>query len=52
MVFGFGKEIDPVCKMKVSKDAQYKSEYNSKMYYFCALNCKKDFDKNPGRYAK
>ena len=53
MVFDFGsKEIDPVCKMKVSKDVQYKSEYNGKTYYFCALNCKQDFDKNPERYAK
>ena len=51
-MFGLGKEIDPVCKMRVSKNVEYKSEYNDKMYYFCALNCKKDFDKNPGRYAK
>ena len=48
----FSKEIDPICKMKVSKDTQYKSEYQNKMYYFCALSCKQDFDKNPGKYAK
>ena len=48
----FNKEIDPVCKMKVSKDLKYKSELNGKMYYFCALSCKKDFEKNPKKYAK
>lgn len=51
-MFGLGKEIDAVCKMKVTKDVQFKSEYQGKIYYFCALNCKKDFDKNPGKYAK
>jgi len=48
----FSKEIDPVCKMKVSRDVPYKSEHNGKKYYFCALNCKQTFDKNPGKYAK
>ncbi len=48
----FSKEVDPVCKMKVSKDVPYKLEYKGKTYHFCALNCKKDFDKNPERYAK
>jgi len=44
-------EIDPVCKMKVDPSkAAAKSEYNGKTYYFCALGCKKMFDKNPGRY--
>jgi YHS domain-containing protein len=43
--------IDPVCKMKVdeSKPAAT-SEYNGKTYYFCALGCKKAFDKNPDKY--
>jgi len=48
----FSKQIDPVCKMKVDKNTPYRSEYSGKMYYFCALNCKNNFDKNPGRYAK
>ncbi len=53
MVFDlFSKQVDPICKMKISKDAQYKSDYKNKTYYFCALNCKKDFDKNPEKYAK
>ena len=48
----FNKEIDPVCKMKVSKNVQYKSEHKGKVFYFCALNCKKDFEKNPEKYVK
>ena len=43
--------IDPVCKMKVdeSKPAAT-SEYKGKKYYFCAVGCKKSFDKNPEKY--
>ncbi len=43
--------IDPVCKMKVdeSKPAAT-SEYKGKKYYFCAVGCKKMFDKNPEKY--
>ena len=48
----FSKEIDPICKMKVSKDGLYNSEFKGKKYYFCALNCKQTFDKNPEEYAK
>ena len=48
----FGKEKDPVCGMKVNKDTKHQNDYKSKRYYFCSLNCKQSFDKNPGRYAK
>lgn len=51
-MFLFNKQIDPICKMKVSKDVHHKSEYKNKNYYFCALNCKQIFDKNPEKYAK
>lgn len=45
--------IDPVCKMEVEeKSAQCKSEYNSKIYYFCATGCKKAFDENPEKYIE
>ncbi|MEO0115897.1 MAG: YHS domain-containing protein [candidate division WOR-3 bacterium] len=45
--------IDPVCKMDVDeKNAPAKSEYQGKTYYFCALSCKKEFDKNPEKYIK
>ena len=43
--------IDPVCNMTVEeKTAVAKSEYKSKTYYFCAVGCKKAFDKNPEKY--
>jgi len=49
---GGGMAIDPICKMQVDeKTAKWKSEYNGKTYYFCAPGCKKEFDKNPGKYA-
>ena len=43
--------IDPVCKMKVDeKTAKFKSEYQERIYYFCAPGCKKVFDNNPKKY--
>jgi YHS domain-containing protein len=43
--------IDPVCKMKVDeKTAKFKGEYQGKTYYFCALGCKKEFEKSPKKY--
>jgi len=43
--------IDPVCKMEVdeSKPAAT-SEYKGKKYYFCAVGCKKAFDREPEKY--
>lgn len=43
--------IDPVCHMEVEiATAHFQSEYQGKMYYFCAANCKTRFDKNPERF--
>ena len=43
--------IDPVCKMQVDeKTAPAKSEYKGATYYFCAMGCKKAFDKDPEKY--
>ena len=43
--------IDPVCKMQVDEaKAAGKSEYQGKMYYFCAQACKRKFDAEPERY--
>jgi YHS domain-containing protein len=43
--------IDPVCKMEVDENkAAAKSDYKGKTYYFCAVGCKKAFDKNPDKY--
>ncbi len=45
--------IDPVCKMTVdAKNAKFKSNYNGKIYYFCAPGCKKAFDADPDKYLK
>ncbi len=43
--------IDPVCQMKVDENkAAATSDYKGKKYYFCAMGCKKSFDKNPEKY--
>ncbi len=45
--------LDPVCKMECDeKTAVAQSEYNDKLYYFCAPGCKEEFDKNPDKYAE
>lgn len=43
--------IDPICKMQVNENtAPATSEYKGKKYYFCAVGCKKAFDKDPEKY--
>ncbi len=45
--------IDPVCGMTVDeKKAAVTSDYKGKKYYFCAVGCKKAFDKSPEKYLK
>ena len=45
--------IDPVCNMEVDeKKAAAKSDYKGRTFYFCAVGCKKSFDKNPEKYIK
>jgi xanthine dehydrogenase accessory factor len=42
--------IDPVCHMEVEvATAQYTSEHDGTMYYFCCAGCKTTFDKDPQR---
>lgn len=44
-------EIDPVCGMSVDPaSAAGQSEYKGKMYYFCSMGCKRDFDNEPEAY--
>ena len=44
---------DPMCGMDVDeKTAKWTSEYKGKKYYFCAVGCKKAFDKDPEKYLK
>lgn len=45
------KHIDPVCGMEV-EEAQFKSLYRGKVYYFCSRQCKEAFDKDPEKYLK
>jgi Cu+-exporting ATPase len=43
---------DPVCGMEVTyQTAQARSEYDGQTYYFCSLDCKEQFDRDPERYV-
>jgi RND family efflux transporter MFP subunit len=47
---------DPICDMFVAPSAAAKagrvSEYHGKTYYFCADECKQQFDQDPERYVE
>jgi xanthine dehydrogenase accessory factor len=43
---------DPICGMTVNiEKAKYKSEFDSRSFYFCCPGCKQTFDKQPEKYA-
>ncbi|MDW8325306.1 MAG: XdhC family protein [Anaerolineales bacterium] len=43
--------IDPVCGMTVEiATARYLLDYNGQTYYFCALGCRRAFEKEPEKY--
>lgn len=43
---------DPVCGMELTPEtAKATSEYQGRTYYFCSLEDKETFDKNPERYV-
>lgn len=45
--------IDPICQMSVDiATAEYKSEFEGKMYYFCCAGCQHSFDKEPKKYLQ
>ncbi|HEY6967693.1 MAG TPA: YHS domain-containing protein [Candidatus Angelobacter sp.] len=45
--------IDPVCKMHVDiPTAAASQDYHSEVVYFCSLDCKKEFEKNPEKYMR
>lgn len=47
-----GKVKDPVCGMEIEKEkAKATYEYKGKTYYFCMEKCKKEFIKDPEKYA-
>ena len=42
---------DPVCGMDLTYEtAQARSEYDGQTYYFCSLDCKATFDRDPEKY--
>jgi Cu+-exporting ATPase len=44
---------DPVCGMKVTPEtAQARSQYQGETHYFCSLDCKATFDRNPEKYVR
>lgn len=43
---------DPVCGMDVDVNTfPARSEYEGKPYFFCALACKTQFDKDPAKFV-
>ena len=43
--------LDPVCGMKVDDSkAAGKVGYAGQMYYFCSVDCRIQFEDDPGRY--
>jgi P-type Cu+ transporter len=43
---------DPVCDMEVdAASAAGSSSYEDDTYYFCSLDCKERFDRDPERYV-
>jgi YHS domain-containing protein len=44
--------VDPVCRTKVNEGhAAATAEYARRMYFFCKLACKAEFERNPDRYV-
>jgi Cu+-exporting ATPase len=43
--------LDPVCGMEVNPaSAEAQSEYSGVTYYFCSVECKERFDREPLQY--
>jgi Cu+-exporting ATPase len=43
--------LDPVCGMEVNPaSAEAQSEYGGQTFYFCSLECKQRFDRDPERF--
>lgn len=43
--------LDPVCGMEVNPaSAEAQSEYGGQVFYFCSVECKAKFDRNPEQY--
>ena len=42
--------IDPVCKCEVKEKSKLSSEYEGEKVYFCSVECKEKFERNPIDY--
>ena len=44
---------DPVCGMDIDdKQAAATAQHQGRIYSFCSADCKREFDRNPERYAR
>ena len=43
---------DPICHMSTKDYLNEVAEFKNKKYGFCSISCKKEFLKNPSKYAK
>ena len=49
---GTGTAVDPVCGMAVEvTTARHASEHGGRTYHFCRPACKREFDREPAKYA-
>jgi YHS domain-containing protein len=52
MNLGKGEHVDPVCGMRVEKkNSPGSSKFEGQKYYFCSVECKKEFEDDPSRFA-
>jgi YHS domain-containing protein len=43
---------DPVCGAQLEPmDTEHISEYGGSVFYFCSIECKRQFDANPENYG-
>ena len=43
--------VDPVCKCRFEEErVEHSSEHDGKKVYFCSVECKEEFEKNPLEY--
>ena len=44
--------LDPVCGMEVNpSSAEASSEWGGQTFYFCSVECKQKFDRDPQKYV-
>jgi Cu+-exporting ATPase len=45
-------ETDPVCGMKVTRDAPERASFEGRTYYFCCDGCRTQFEADPPKFLK